>query len=88
MCEMLSIMGKKLEENTKDKKRLEGYFVILERWSKSKVCCIAPKHLPSSASGARTLSQGHTHQLCPRLGVCLHLVKCFERKLKAVGRQS
>ena len=37
MCEMLSIVGKKLEENTKDKRRLEGYFVILEKWSKSKV---------------------------------------------------
>jgi hypothetical protein len=38
MCEMLTIVGKKLEENTKDKRRLEGYFVILDKWSKSKVC--------------------------------------------------
>ena len=37
MCEMLSIVGKKLEENTKEKRRLEGYFVILDKWSKSKV---------------------------------------------------
>ena len=36
MCEMLSIVGKKLEDVTKDKKRLEGYFVILEKWAKSK----------------------------------------------------
>jgi translation initiation factor 4G len=37
MCGMLTIVGKKLEETTKDKKRLEGYFVILVKWSKSKV---------------------------------------------------
>ena len=38
MCEMLTIVGKKLEEVTKDKKRLDGYFVILDKWSKNKVC--------------------------------------------------
>lgn len=43
MCEMLSIVGKKLEENTKDKRRLEGYFVILEKWSKSKVSHLEPR---------------------------------------------
>lgn len=37
MCEMLTIVGKKLEEVTKDKKRLDGYFVILDKWSKNKV---------------------------------------------------
>lgn len=82
MCEMLSIMGKKLEENTKDKKRLEGYFVILERWSKSKVCCISPKHLPSNAPRTRTLPQGYTHQFCLRLGVSLQVMQlatCSER---------
>ncbi|BDA41688.1 Eukaryotic translation initiation factor isoform 4G-1 [Coccomyxa sp. Obi] len=36
MCEMLTIVGKKLEEVTKDKKRLDGYFVILDKWSKNK----------------------------------------------------
>lgn len=40
MCEMLTIVGKKLEEVTKDKKRLEGYFAILEKWSKSKARCL------------------------------------------------
>lgn len=39
MCEMLTVVGKKLEEVTKDKKRLDGYFAILEKWSKSKVRC-------------------------------------------------
>ncbi len=34
---MLTIVGKKLEEVTKDKKRLDGYFVILDKWSKNKV---------------------------------------------------
>lgn len=37
MCDMLAIVGKKLEETTKDKKRLDGYFVILEKWGKNKV---------------------------------------------------
>lgn len=37
MCEMLTVVGKKLEEVTKDKKRLDGYFAILEKWAKNKV---------------------------------------------------
>lgn len=41
MCEMLTVVGKKLEEVTKDKKRLDGYFAILEKWSKSKVHSIS-----------------------------------------------
>ncbi|EIE25379.1 hypothetical protein COCSUDRAFT_46693 [Coccomyxa subellipsoidea C-169] len=36
MCEMLTVVGKKLEEVTKDKKRLDGYFAILEKWAKNK----------------------------------------------------
>ena len=36
MCEMLTIVGKKVEEMTKSKQRIEGYFAVLERWSKSK----------------------------------------------------
>ena len=47
---MLSIVGKKLEENTKDKRRLEGYFVILEKWSKSKVPPLPPLTLLLAAT--------------------------------------
>lgn len=36
MCEMLTIVGKMLEETTKTQQRIEGYFAVLERWSKSK----------------------------------------------------
>jgi hypothetical protein len=41
MCEMLTVAGKKLDElspgaKPADKKRVEGYFVILEKWSKNK----------------------------------------------------
>ena len=50
MCEMLSIVGKKLEENTKDKRRLEGYFVILDKWSKSKVPPLPPLTLLLAAT--------------------------------------
>lgn len=50
MCEMLSIVGKKLEENTKDKRRLEGYFVILDKWSKSKVLYLPPPTLQLAAT--------------------------------------
>ena len=58
MCEMLSIVGKKLEEMTKDKRRLEGYFVILDKWSKSKVLCPAcckSTQCPSAASACRAV---------------------------------
>ncbi|KAK9827674.1 hypothetical protein WJX81_006915 [Elliptochloris bilobata] len=36
MCEMLTIVGKKVEETAKNKQRLEGYFAVLERWAKSR----------------------------------------------------
>ncbi len=36
MCEMLTIVGKRLEEAAKNKARLEGYFAVLERWAKSR----------------------------------------------------
>ena len=50
MCEMLSIVGKKLEESTKDKRRLEGYFVILDKWTKSKVLPLLPLMLLLAAA--------------------------------------
>ncbi|KAK9820254.1 hypothetical protein WJX72_008106 [[Myrmecia] bisecta] len=35
LCEMLTIAGKKLDESDKGRKKLEGYFVLLEKWAKS-----------------------------------------------------
>jgi translation initiation factor 4G len=34
---MLTIAGKKMDETAKNKPKLDGYFVILEKWSKSKI---------------------------------------------------
>ena len=64
MCEMLSIVGKKLEESTKDKRRLEGYFVILDKWSKSKVAA------PPSAHIAACCKQCNLAHNFPRLQAC------------------
>ena len=50
MCEMLTVVGKKLEEVTKDKKRLDGYFAILEKWSKSKARFISECRPPTTCS--------------------------------------
>lgn len=40
MCEMLTIAGQKMDEAQKAEggknKRMDGYFVILEKWSKNK----------------------------------------------------
>ena len=65
MCEMLSIVGKKLEEVTKDKKRLEGYFVILEKWAKSKArACIAQCHAHRRGCCTTTRSSPACPLLC------------------------
>ncbi len=45
MCEMLTIVGKKVEDTSKNKTRLEGYFAVLERWSKSKALASRTKFM-------------------------------------------
>lgn len=74
MCEMLTIVGKKLEEVTKDKKRLDGYFAILEKWGKIKVDCLPCQHAVSILCRcASIISRGNMWglQACRMMGVMM-----------------
>ncbi len=90
MCEMLTIVGKKLEEVTKDKKRLEGYFVILEKWGKSKaricsLCALTPHLQPLlvAAASPSTPCMHDSMHACPSEAsdedCCLHARRCCRR---------